>query len=553
MAYCCTRLPLTSPFLSKLFSASRLHPPSSAKLYPSFSPSSLSRFFPAACATASLSSSSFQTLSPEAGSARSPAIARNVIEVLEERGLIESITHDDIRSACSTPSSAPVKVYCGFDPTAESLHLGNLLGLIVLSWFQRCGHIPVALLGGATARVGDPSGKSAERPSLDEETIERNLKGVQSNIEQVLKVRVKENDVSESFKARVMDMEENVNVSDANDARVRNAVEGLHASVANALESNGGVTMHPALVLNNYDWWSNFSLLQFLRDVGKYARVGTMMAKESVKKRLNSEEGMSFTEFTYQLLQGYDFVHLFRSEGVSIQIGGSDQWGNIIAGTDLIRKVLLQERAYGLTFPLLLKSDGTKFGKSEGGAIWLAQSMLSPYKFYQHLFATPDADVIVFLKRLTFLSLDEICELEGAMSKPGYVANSAQKKLAEEVTRFVHGEEGLEEALRATEALAPGGTTRLDWRSMETIAADLPSFSTSLSSVQGSPLVDLCVSSGLLASKGAVRRLIKQGGLYLNNEKVEDEGKIVEQEDIVDMRMLLLSAGKKNKMVVRLQ
>lgn len=512
MASCCSRMPLTSPFLSKLFSPSRLHHHSNSfRLLPLLPPSSQSRLCTTICSAAS-SSTSIQTLFPEAG--RSPAVARNVIEVLEERGLIESLTHEDIRAACSRPSSAPVKVYCGFDPTAESLHLGNLLGLIVLSWFQKCGHVPVALLGGATARVGDPSGKSVERPTLDEETIERNLKGVRSNTEQVLRVRAEE-------------ASENV--------------------------SQSGPHMHPAQVLNNFEWWSKFSLLHFLRDVGKHARLGTMMSKESVKSRLNSEEGMSFTEFTYQLLQGYDFVHLYKNEGVSIQLGGSDQWGNIIAGTDLIRKLLHQEGAYGLTFPLLLKSDGTKFGKSEGGAIWLSSSMLSPYKFYQHLFATPDADVIIFLKRLTFLSLQEIEELEKAMGALNYIPNSAQRKLAEEVTRFVHGEEGLEEAIRATAALAPGGTTQLDWKSMEAIAADLPSFSTSLASVQGAPLVDVCVSSGLAASKGAARRLIKQGGLYLNNEKVEDEGKIIGQEDIMDNRMLLLSAGKKNKMVVRLQ
>ncbi|KAI5061600.1 hypothetical protein GOP47_0024105 [Adiantum capillus-veneris] len=512
MASCCSRLSLTSPFLSKLIAPSRLHHhPSYARLVPLLPPSSLSRLCSATCSAAT----SIQILCPDAG--RSPAIARNVIDVLEERGLIESLTHEDIKAACARPFSTPVKVYCGFDPTAESLHLGNLLGLIVLSWFQRCGHVPFALLGGATVRVGDPSGKSVERPTLDEDTIERNLKGVVANIEKVLKVR--ENGSSE-----------------------------------NAWQSEEGMRMHPARVLNNYEWWSKFSLLQFLRDVGKHARVGTMMSKESVKTRLNSEEGMSFTEFSYQLLQGYDFVHLYKNEGVSIQLGGSDQWGNIISGTDLIKKLLHQgAAAYGLTFPLLLKSDGTKFGKSEGGAIWLSPSMLSPYKFYQHLFATPDADVIMFLKRLTFLSLQEIEELERAMSLPAYIANSAQRKLAEEVTRFVHGEEGLEEAVRATAALAPGGTTQLDWRSMEAIAADLPSFSTSLSSVEGAALVDLCVSSGLSASKGAARRLIKQGGLYVNNLKIEDEGKIIGQEDIVDGKMLLLSAGKKNKMVIRLQ
>uniref|UniRef100_A0A0D6R8W8 Tyrosine--tRNA ligase n=1 Tax=Araucaria cunninghamii TaxID=56994 RepID=A0A0D6R8W8_ARACU len=434
---------------------------------------------------------------------------QNVVNLLEERGLIESLTHQDLRSACSNPSTKPLKVYCGFDPTAESLHLGNLLGIIVLTWFQKCGHVPVALVGGATARIGDPSGKSVERPVLDEETIRKNSDGITTILEQILG---RENQT---------------------------------------LEENQTLPRF-ALIMNNYDWWKEFSLLDFLRDVGKYARVGTMMAKESVKKRLQSDEGMSFTEFSYQLLQGYDFLYLFKNEGVSVQIGGSDQWGNITAGTELIRKVLQQDGAYGLTFPLLLKSDGTKFGKSEEGAIWLSPDMLSPYKFYQHFIGTADADVIVFLKKLTFLSMEEILNLEEGMRQPGYVPNTVQRKLAEEVTRFVHGEEGLKEALKATEALAPGAKTRLDWRTIDAIAKDVPSFSLSYDEVLNTSLVDLSVKAGLLETKAAVRRLIRQGGLYLNNERVENEGKIIEGFDIVDDKMLLLSAGKKNKMVVRI-
>ncbi|KAG0628399.1 hypothetical protein M758_1G023700 [Ceratodon purpureus] len=425
-------------------------------------------------------------------------VSRNVVDVLEERGLIESVTSEELRSACMKQR---LKVYCGFDPTAESLHLGNLLGIIVLSWFQRCGHIPVALLGGATARVGDPSGKSKERPVLDDETIARNSDGIGQILAKILEVH-----------------------SDADSK---------------------------AVVLNNYDWWKEFSLLDFLRDVGKYARVGTMMAKESVKTRLNSEEGMSYTEFTYQLLQGYDFVHLFKEEGVSVQIGGSDQWGNITAGTDLVRRLLQQEGAYGLTFPLLLKSDGSKFGKSESGAIWLAPSALSPYNFYQHLFGVPDSDVIKFMKRLTFVDIKEIEALEASMGQPGYAPNSAQKRLAEEVTRFVHGEQGLAEALKATQALAPGAAAELDSQALEAIAQDVPSCSVPYSSVVGTSLIDVSVSTGLLQSKAAARRLIKQGGLYLNNKKVDDEAKAMTAEDIIDEKIFLLSAGKKNRLVVR--
>ncbi|KAL2623696.1 hypothetical protein R1flu_003901 [Riccia fluitans] len=385
-------------------------------------------------------------------------ISCNVIDVLEERGLIESTTGDELRLHCSKPTESPVKVYCGFDPTAESLHLGNLLGIIVLSWFQRCGHVPVALMGGATARVGDPSGKSVERPVLSDETIERNLLGIRKILEDILKVD---------------------RGSDRNPGK-----SGLHSPV----------------IVNNYDWWKSFSLLEFLRDVGKYARVGTMMAKESVKRRLSSEEGMSYTEFTYQLLQGYDFLKLFKEDGISVQIGGSDQWGNITAGTELIRKVLQQDGSHGLTWPLLLKSDGTKFGKSEGGAIWLAASMLSPYKFYQYLFGTADADVIKLLKVLTFLDMEEIQRIESAMGTPGYVPNTAQRKLAEEVTRFVHGEEALADAQKATDALAPGASTKLDAQALEAILQDVPSCSVSRAEVLGTSLVDICVKTELLAN-----------------------------------------------------
>ncbi|WJX37145.1 tyrosine--tRNA ligase [Trifolium repens] len=444
-----------------------------------------------------------------------PQTTRNVIGILEERGLLDSITNDSLRSISSNTINAPLKVYCGFDPTAESLHLGNLLGLIVLSWFRRSGHNVVALIGGATARVGDPSGKSLERPELDVETLERNTAGIENTIRTIL------------GRAQNPNLEEFI-------------VNGNDSSV---------------VVLNNYDWWKEFSFLDFLKRVGKYARVGSMMAKESVRKRLDSEQGMSYTEFTYQLLQGYDFLHLFQNEGVSVQIGGSDQWGNITAGTDLIRKILQVEGAtatYGLTFPLLLKSDGTKFGKSEDGAIWLSPSYLSPYKFYQYFFSVPDADVIRFLKILTFLDIDEIVKLEEEMKKPGYVPNTAQRRLAEEVTRFVHGEDGLSEALRATEALRPGSETKLDWKTIEGIAEDVPSCSLAYDDVLNQSLVDLSVSSGLFDSKSAARRLLKQGGLYLNNSRVDSENKKVEAADIVDGRVLLLSAGKKNKVLVRI-
>lgn len=378
--------------------------------------------------------------------------------------------------------------------------MGNLLGIIVLSWFLRCGHQAVALIGGATARVGDPSGKSIERPELDIDTLEKNILGIRKTFSTIFG------------------------------------------------SSN-------VVILNNYDWWKDFSFLDFLKQVGRFARIGTMIAKESVKKRLESEQGLSFTEFSYQLLQGYDFLYLFQNKGVNVQIGGSDQWGNITAGTELIRKILQPDsdnEAYGLTFPLLLKSDGSKFGKSEDGAIWLSPSMLSPYKFYQYFFSVPDADVIRFLRILTFLDLEEIDELEKDMKRPGYVPNTAQRRLAEEVTRFVHGEDGLNEAVKATDALRPGAETKLDWKTIEAIAEDVPSCSLAYDQVLNVSLVDLSVSAGLFESKSAARRLLKQGGVYLNNNRVDSESKRIEPQDIVDDKVLLLSAGKKNKVVVRI-
>ncbi|KAL1552821.1 tyrosine--tRNA ligase [Salvia divinorum] len=429
----------------------------------------------------------------------------NVVQILEERGLLDSLTGDALRR----PDSPPLRVYCGFDPTADSLHLGNLLGLIVLSWFIRCGHRAVALVGGATGRVGDPSGKSLERPQLDLASLDRNVAAISASILTILE-RVSPPTASPSSTA---------------------------AAVA---------------ILNNYDWWKDVKLLDFLRDVGRHARVGAMMSKESVRRRLESEQGMSYTEFTYQLLQGYDFLHLFRDEGVNVQIGGSDQWGNITAGTDLIRRILQTEGAYGLTFPLLLKSDGTKFGKSEDGAVWLSPSLLSPYQFYQYFFSISDADVVRFLKILTFLPMDEISKIEIDMQSPSYAPNAAQRRLAEEVTLFVHGDEGLTEALKATEALRPGAQTKLDSKTIESIAEDVPSFSLPQDQVLDISLVDLSVCTGLLESKSAARRLLKQGGLYLNNNRIDSEAKKIEADDIVDGKVILLSAGKKNKMIVRI-
>lgn len=419
---------------------------------------------------------------------------RNIIELLEERGFIDAISSDELRKAVDKP----IRLYCGFDPTADSLHLGNMVGIMALAWFQRLGHTPVAVVGGATGMIGDPGGKSSERPLLSPEQIEKNLLGIRKDLEAI-----------------------------------------LHQGPM------------PPVFENNYRWLSRFSFLDFLRDVGKSFRVGPMLAKDSVKKRLESEEGMSFTEFSYQLLQAYDFMHLYQERGVTLQVGGSDQWGNITAGIELVRKVL-GESVYGLTFPLLLKSDGQKFGKSEKGAIWLSPEKISPYEFYQHLFRTADADVINMLRMLTFVEMDEIKALEKSMQAPGYIPNTVQKRLAEEVTRIVHGEEALQSALRATEAAAPGSEARLDAESLELVAKDMPSISLARNEVLQQKVIDLLVKANLLPSKSEARRMLKNGGVYMNNAKVTADDAQVAAEDLIDGRMLLFAVGKKNKMLVRI-
>lgn len=420
---------------------------------------------------------------------------KNVIDVLQERGLTDALAGDGIREIVQNPT----RVYCGFDPTADSLHVGNLVGIVMLGWFQRCGHTPVAIVGGATGMIGDPSGRSAERQFLSEEVLGNNLKGIRRNLETILK-----------------------------------PIEGAPAVV----------------LLNNFDWYKDMGCLQFLRDVGVLFRVGPMLAKESVRLRMQSEEGMSFTEFSYQILQGYDFLHLYREHGVRVQIGGSDQWGNITAGTDLIRKVLGQH-AYGLTFPLLTRSDGQKFGKSEKGAIWLSPERLSPYEFYQYLVRTDDADVIKLMKMITFMEIEEILHYEKRIGKSDD-PREAQKKLAAEVTQLVHGTEGLNRARLATEGLSPGTDTALDAKRLQDLLVDLPNCERLKHQVCGQKVVDLLVNIGIQPSKGEARRLLRNGGVYLNNQKIENEHHVVTEEMLLGGKLLLIAAGKKHKMVVQL-
>lgn len=424
-------------------------------------------------------------------------VMTNLIDTLKERGFIEAITSDDLFRLLEKPT----KVYCGFDPTADSLHLGNLVAIMGLAWFQRFGHTPVAIVGGATGMIGDPSGKSTERHFLTEETLQHNLKGIKKNLETIL-----------------------------------NPTE------------NG---VHP-IILNNFDWYSGVTFIEFLREIGVMFRLGPMLSKESVRLRLQSEEGMSFTEFSYQILQGYDFLHLYKKHGVEIQLGGADQWGNITAGTDLIRKVE-GKSAYGITFSLLTKSDGQKFGKSEKGAIWLSPEKVSPYEFYQHLIRVEDADVIKLMKMLTFMEMEEIHFYEKEMQKVDYAPRTAQKKLAEEVTRLVHGEEGFKIALAVTEGVSPGSDTRLDANLLEILSNSMPSYLVEKEDFLGVKLIEFLVTIGLQSSKNDARRLIRNGGLYLNNQKIEDENFILSEQDLLEHRILLLAAGKKNKMIVRMK
>lgn len=413
---------------------------------------------------------------------------KNVIATLLERGFIDQTTSEELASHVSKP----ISVYVGFDPTADSLHLGNLVGIVALAWFQKFGHTPVAILGGATGLIGDPSGKSAERPLLDAKTLAYNVGRLETFFQKILP----------------------------------------HSKV-----------------LNNEKWLGKLSLIDFLRDVGKHFRMGPMLAKESVRTRVQSDEGMSFTEFSYQTLQGYDFHYLNQHHGVTLQMGGSDQWGNITAGIEFNRK-LGGSPIYGLTFPLITRSDGKKFGKTEEGAIWLSADRLSPYHLYQYLVRVSDADVIRLLKMLTFLDLSEIRTMEKEMGSSQYVPNTAQKKLAEEVVFFVHGEEGVASAKRATQGMAPGSSAQLSGEILQELAKDMPHATLSRKEVVGQKFSDLATRLGMTPSKGEASRLIKNGGAYLNNERIADVSFTIEDAHLIDDKYLVLSTGKKNKILI---
>ncbi len=411
----------------------------------------------------------------------------NVIKELQKRGFIDSIAGDELDRVMEKP----IKAYVGFDPTADSLHLGNLVGIVALKWLEKFGHQPVVLLGGGTGKIGDPSGKDKERPLLTKQLIEANVQAIKKQFENCL-------DKPEYF--------------------------------------------------DNDTWLSSYGLVDFLRDVGKHFRLGPMLSKESVRTRLNSEEGMSFTEFTYQMLQGYDFYHLFKNEEVMLQIGGSDQWGNITAGIEVTRK-LCGSSVYGMTFPLLTRSDGKKFGKSEDGAVWLDPQKVSPYKFYQYLYRTPDADVGQLMRLLTFMELDEIIEIEIKLKEGGLPVNSAQERLAEEVTRFVHGDEGVAAAKKVTEIAAPGADANLNVDAIEAVRGDMENVKFEKNEAVGMKLSDLVCKAGFMSSRGEVSRLIKNGGAYLNNQKLSDPAYLLSEKDLIGGMYCIFGAGKKRKIL----
>ena len=416
---------------------------------------------------------------------------------LEWRGML----HDMMPGLKEQLENGSTAGYVGFDPTADSLHIGNLVPVMLLVHWQRAGHKPIALVGGATGMVGDPSGKTAERQLLDLDTLQRNLAGQQAQLEKF-----------------------------------------LDFTGANAAE-----------VVNNYDWFKEWHFLDFIREVGKHITVNYMMAKDSVKNRL--ESGMSFTEFTYQLVQGYDFYHLWKEHGVKVQMGGSDQWGNIVTGTELVRRKG-GGQAFAITAPLITKADGSKFGKSEGGNVWLDKDRTSAYKFYQYWINAADEDASRYLRIFTLLPREDIEALEVAhAANPG--ARAMQKALAEDVTRRIHGQADLDTAVAAS-ALLFGKSTEDDLRALPesellSVFEGVPQREVSRADLQsGMGIVDLLAGGegAFLASNGEARRALKEGSVSVNKTKV-DEQKVVSEADLVGSGLILLQRGKKNYFLIR--
>ncbi|CNI00300.1 tyrosine--tRNA ligase [Yersinia vastinensis] len=413
----------------------------------------------------------------------------NLIKQLQERGLVAQVTDED--ALAERLAQGPISLYCGFDPTADSLHLGHLVPLLCLKRFQLAGHRPVALVGGATGMIGDPSFKASERKLNTEDTVNE-------------------------------------------------WVEKIRRQVSPFLDFDCGE--NSAIAANNYDWFGGMNVLTFLRDIGKHFSVNQMINKEAVKQRLNRDDsGISFTEFSYNLLQAYDFACLNKAYGVALQIGGSDQWGNITSGIDLTRR-LHQQQVYGLTVPLITKADGTKFGKTEGGAVWLDPKKTSPYKFYQFWINTADADVYRFLKFFTFMSMEEINALEEEDKNSGK-APRAQYVLAENVTGMVHGAEGLAAAKRITDSLFSGNLHDMTEADFAQLAQDgMPTIELS----RDADLQQALVNAELVPSRGQARTMINSNAVAINGEKQSDPEYAFTDADRLFGRYTLLRRGKKH-------
>lgn len=419
----------------------------------------------------------------------------NLVEELSWRGMIQDImpgTEEQLQKEMTT-------AYIGFDPTADSLHIGSLVPIILLVHLQKAGHKPIALVGGATGMVGDPSGKSEERNLLSEEVLNKNVEGVKRQLEQYL---------------------------------------DFDSSKPNAAE-----------MANNFDWFKNISFLHFIRDVGKHISVNYMMAKDSVKKRLEGDNGMSFTEFTYQLVQGYDFYYLHKNKNCKLQMGGSDQWGNIVTGTELIRRKGGGD-AFAFTCPLITKADGSKFGKSEKGNVWLDPQKTSPYEFYQFWVNTSDEDAARYIRIFTFLPKDEIDNIIAEHTGNEY-KRQLQKKLAEEVTRFVHGMDSLKLALQGTELLFSKDTLQII-ASMSNDELDatldgIPAVEVSKRQLESQPdIITFMADTGIFPSKGEAKKMLQGGGLSVNKIKVTDVNTKVDSSFFINDKYMFIQKGKTN-------
>ncbi len=426
----------------------------------------------------------------------------NFVEELRWRGMI----HDMMPGTEEQLQKEMTSAYLGIDPTADSLHIGHLVGVMILKHLQNCGHRPIALVGGATGMIGDPSGKSQERNLLDEATLRHNQECIKRQL------------------AKLIDFD-----SDAPNA---------------------------AILVNNYDWMKEFSFLEFIRDVGKHITVNYMMAKDSVKKRFNGDgDGMSFTEFTYQLVQGYDFYHLYEAHGCKLQLGGSDQWGNITTGTELIRRKKGANDAYALTCPLIKKADGTKFGKTESGNVWLDARYTSPYKFYQFWLNVSDEDAKSYIKIFTLLDKQTIDTLIADHEAAPH-ERKLQKRLAEEVTVMIHSREEYEKAVAASGILFGGNASEvlktIDEQTFLQVFEGVPQYKVAAAELaEGVDFLSLCVEKApIFPSKGELRKLIQGGGVSLNKEKVADPYQVVNTEGLIAGKYLLVGKGKKNNYLI---